>query len=102
MSSQIDPVVRTARREALIVFGIWLTALVYSVSTCYVLGYNRPVSEWTDPKLVLGFPEWVFWGIVVPWVSCSVISWVFAVVFVRDGELGEELEEAEDELGLGG
>ena len=99
MSSQIDPVVRTARREALVVVGIWLTALIYSLTTCYRLGYNRPISEL---KLVFGFPEWVFWGIVVPWVACSVVAWIFAVVFIHDGDLGEELEESEDELGLGG
>ncbi len=99
MKDRTDPVVRTARREALIVFGIWITALIYSVTTCYRLGYNRPIGEL---KLVYGFPEWVFWGIVVPWVTCTVIAWVFGVLFIRDGELGEELEESEDELGLGG
>jgi uncharacterized protein DUF997 len=99
MSSQTDPVVRSGRREALMVVGIWLTALTYSVITCYTLGYNRPVSEL---KLVFGFPEWVFWGVLVPWVTCSVVSWVFGAMFVRDGHLGQDLEETEDELGLGG
>ena len=99
MSSQTDPVVRSGRREALIVVGIWLTALSCSVTTCYLLGYNRAVSEL---KLVFGFPEWVFWGVLVPWVTCSVISWVFGALFIRDGHLGQDLEETEDELGLGG
>ena len=99
MSSQTDPVVRSGRREALIVVGIWSVALTYSVITCYVLGYNRPVNEL---KLVVGFPEWVFWGVLVPWVTCSVISWVFGAMFMRDGHLGQDLEETEDELGLGG
>ncbi len=99
MSSKIDPVVRTARREALIVVGMWLVAMVYSIGTCYRLGYNRPVS---DLKLVYGFPEWVFWGILVPWVTCTVLSWVFGVLFIRDGHLGEELDDDGDELGLGG
>lgn len=99
MSDNTDPVVRTARREALLVVGLWLTALIYSVTTCYLLGYNRPVSEL---KLVLGFPKWVFWGVVVPWVLCAALSWVFGMVFVHDGHLGEELPEEADELGLGG
>lgn len=99
MDSQTDPLVRSARREALIVIGLWLAALIYSLTTCYWLGYNRPVSEL---KLIFGFPEWVFWGVVVPWVTCAVISWVFGMLFVHDGHLGEELPEDSDELGLGG
>jgi hypothetical protein len=99
MSDNTDPVVHTGRREALMVAGIWLTAATYSVTTCYQLGYNRPIS---DLKLVLGFPEWTFWGVVVPWVACVVISWIFGVRFVHDSHLGEELPEETDELGLGG
>ena len=99
MNDNTDSVVQTARREALVVVGLWLTALAYSITTCYWLGYNRPVSEL---KLVFGFPEWVFWGIVVPWLVCAAISWAFAMMFVRDGDLGEELPEETDELGLGG
>lgn len=35
MSDNTDPVVRTGRREALIVVGIWLTALIWSVTASY-------------------------------------------------------------------
>lgn len=99
MSDNTDPVVRTGRREALIVVGIWLTAAAWSVTTSYRLGYNRPVEEL---KLIWGFPEWTFWGVAVPWVVCIVISWIFGVLFVHDAHLGEELPEETDELGLGG
>jgi len=97
-SDRLDPLVRSAFREALVVSLIWLGAMVWSVGVSWWLGYGRSEAEL---RLVLGFPEWVFWGIVVPWVSCAVISWLFAVWFVRDGELGEDLEDADD-LGLGG
>ena len=99
MSDNTDSVVRTGRREALIVVGIWLTAGIWSVTTSYRLGYNRPVEEL---KLIWGFPEWTFWGVAVPWVVCVVISWIFGVLFVHDADLGEELPEEADELGLGG
>jgi hypothetical protein len=94
-----DPLVISAGREALVVVVVWLLALIYSVSTCYRLGYNRPVSEL---KLVLGMPEWVFWGILVPWTACTVFSWIFGRLFIQDEHLGEDLEESDDELGLGG
>lgn len=94
----IDPLVHSSFREALLVSGIWLGAMIWSLSVCYLMGYDRPAA---DLKLVLGFPDWVFWGIVVPWLTCTVVSCIFGALFVRDGDLGIDLEET-DELGLGG
>ena len=99
MNDNTDPVVRTARREARLVVGIWLVAMIYSLSTCYLLGYNRPADEL---KLVWGFPHWIFWGVVAPWVLCAGIGWWFGARFVNDSYLGDELPEETDELGLGG
>jgi hypothetical protein len=94
-----DPVLRSARREAIVVFLTWLAAMIYTVTYCYLNGYNRPAESL---KFILGFPDWVFWGIVVPWTVCSAFSLYFGATFVRDEDLGEELPEQEDELGLGG
>jgi hypothetical protein len=94
-----DPVVKNARREALCVFAIWLATLCYVVPYCYLKGYARPIESLT---FVLGFPDWVFWGIVVPWGACVVISCVVGALFMKDEDLGEELPEQEDELGFGG
>ena len=94
---RIDPLVHSSFREALLVSGIWLAAMVWSISVCHLMGYNRSAGEL---KLVLGFPDWVFWGIVVPWITCTVVSCVFGAFYVRDGDLGTDLENT-DELGLG-
>jgi hypothetical protein len=94
-----DPVLRSARREALWVFGAWLAAMGYSVPYCYAFGYGRRLEELS---FVLGFPDWVFWGIIVPWSACLAFSFWFGATFMRDEDLGEELPEQEDELGLGG
>jgi hypothetical protein len=94
-----DPVLRSARREALCVLVVWLLALGYTVPYCYIYGYNRSLQDLT---FVLGFPDWIFWGVLVPWGVCVVISFWFGAVFMRDEDLGEELPEQEDELGLGG
>lgn len=98
MSRRTDPLVRTALREAMIVTLIWLAAAAWSVSVCFRMGYNRDISTL---KLVFGFPDWVFWGIVLPWTVCTGLSIVFGLVFVRDGDLGRDIEDADD-LGLGG
>jgi len=94
-----DQVLRSARREALVVLAVWIAAMSYTVGYCYLNGYNRSAESL---KFVFGFPDWVFWGIVVPWVACAVFSFGFGAIFVRDEDLGEELPEQEDELGLGG
>ena len=56
-----DPLIRNARREALAVALVAVLATAYSVGYCTLFGYGRagePV------RFVLGFPAWVFWGIV--------------------------------------
>jgi hypothetical protein len=93
MTNVDDPVLRSARREASVVLAVWLAALVYTVGYCYVFGYGR------DPdslRFVLGFPDWVFWGILAPWTACTAISGWFAFVFMTDDDLGAE--EAEERL----
>jgi hypothetical protein len=82
-----DPVLKRSRREALIVFATWLCALTYTLGYCFAHGYGRNVE---DLKYVWGFPDWVFWGIVVPWAVCIAFSWLFASVVMRDEDLGED------------
>ena len=94
-----DPVLRSARREAVVVFFTWLAAMAWTIAYCYLNGYGRAPESLT---FVLGFPDWVFWGIVVPWSICSLFALYFGATFMRDEDLGEELPEQEDELGLGG
>ncbi|MCE9606282.1 MAG: DUF997 family protein [Planctomycetia bacterium] len=95
-----DPVVTSSRREAIWTLLIWCTALVYSVSYCYRYGYNRPLDKsLAGMKFYFGWPDWVFWGIVVPWLTCVVVSALFAFVFMRDGKLADDLDvDAEEEL----
>ncbi len=96
-SSNEDPVVRSTRREVIAVLGVTAIALTYTIITCYRLGFDRS-RELKFVKLFAGiaFPEWVFWGIVVPWLASFVIGGLFALRFMSDADLGEELEEDDD------
>jgi uncharacterized membrane protein YhdT len=86
-----DPVLRSARREALIVFGIWLAACIYTVGFCAAYGYERdPVSL----TFVFGIPDWVFYGIFLPWTVCTILSFIVSNFVIRDEDLGEEQSEA--------
>jgi hypothetical protein len=88
-----DPVVRSARREALAVLLIWLAAMAYTVGYCAKYGYGRRLEELT---YVLGFPDWVFWGVITPWLVCVAICYAFSYLFMTDEDLGAEVDEDED------
>jgi hypothetical protein len=95
-----DPVLVSARREALIVFATWVAAMVYCIGYCSVYAYGRKAE---DLRYIYGFPDWVWWGVVVPWGACLAFSWIFAGFFMRDEDLGEDPAETEqaDESGRG-
>jgi len=78
------PLLKAARREALIAFSMWLTATAYSVAYCCTFGYGRKAESLT---YVLGFPDWVFWGLVLPWGIFTVAASVFAMCFMTDQDL---------------
>ena len=94
-----DPVLISSRREAKLVLAIWLVACVSTIGICYWLGYDRDAATLT---FVLGFPDWIFWGIVVPWSVCTGLCFVVPRFVITDEDLGEEQTEesfAKDEGG---
>lgn len=80
------PLLKSTRREAIAAFVIWFCAMVYTVGYCSLYGYHRDPNTLT---YVLGFPDWVFWGLVVPWGTCTVIATLFAFCFMKDEDLGD-------------
>lgn len=87
--SQEDPVVTNGRREALLVFGVWVVATAWAVGVTAWFGYNR---EMKDITFVLGFPDWVFYAIVLPWWFWTVFAWWFGSQFMGDDALGRDTE----------
>lgn len=85
-----DPLIRSARREAVFALSLWAAALLYSVTYCYRYGYGIPDGKLT---FVVGVPSWAFWGIAVPWTLCTLISIVFSLRVMKDDPLGEEAED---------
>ena len=65
-------------------FAAWLGAMIYTVTYCYLHGYGRTKESL---KFVLGFPDWVFWGIVLPWGLCTIVASLFAFFFMKDEDL---------------
>jgi Protein of unknown function (DUF997) len=93
-----DPLLASARREAVFTATVFALALTYTVVYCGRYGYERPIEELT---FVLGFPDWIFWGIVVPWLSAFVVSSAFALWFMTDEPFGEDVgDEWADDDGI--
>lgn len=77
------------RHEALIIFAVWLLALIWVVPYCYFHGYGIDTA---NLKTVWGVPSWVFWGIVAPWLVANFFTFWFCFFSMADDDLGEEAE----------
>jgi hypothetical protein len=86
-ASPEDPLLVSARREMVIALGMWALAAACTLGVSITWGYDR------DPKtltFVLGFPDWVFWGIIVPWAGSTIVAAIFAMGYMQDGPLEPE------------
>ncbi|MGF1578300.1 MAG: hypothetical protein ACFCD0_02930 [Gemmataceae bacterium] len=104
-----------SRREAIFILVLWGLCFLYTVPYCYFNGYlsHEPMPEKlsTGPaigKLLgpleghdrkhelpdmpydLGIPDWVFWGVALPWGLCLVVTFVFCLFFYSEEDLGQD------------
>jgi hypothetical protein len=77
-----------SRREALFVVVLWVLSCAYTVGYAALFGYQAE----PQPRLVLGMPSWVFWGIVAPWLVCTLVTCWFSLRGIKDEDLGTEDE----------
>jgi len=108
-----DPVFRNSLREAKIILSIWALAMAYTCTYCYLYGYEShpsdpaavgpAVSSWfgplasfdRDPATLttpfgLGIPDWVFYGVVAPWIVCLLGTFVFCLFIFKEDDLGDD------------
>lgn len=88
----MDPVFKNASREAraaLLCFGL---AFVWMVGVGALRGYGR-----REVSFILGFPDWIFWGVAVPWAVCLAASVWFGLRFMKDDDLGPEKRDGVDD-----
>ena len=81
----LDPTFRSTRREAAVIFAVWVAALLWTVPFCYLAGYGD--SAWTGT--VAGIPRWVLWGVAAPWAAASLFALWFSLRVMGDDDLGE-------------
>lgn len=97
----VDPVLHAAWREALVVFALWGAAMAWSVGYCALRAYppkEKLAEAAANLTFTLGFPTWVFYGIVLPWVLCVLASLLISRFVMRDADLGIDPDEALKEM----
>jgi hypothetical protein len=67
---------------------VWACALVYSVGVCVAFGYGRSAESL---KFIFGLPDWIFWGVMLPWGCCTLFAVTFGLFVMQDFELEEGL-----------
>ena len=88
----MDPLLKNAGREArwtLLLFGI---AFAWTLGVAGTLGYGR-----SELRFVLGVPDWIFWGVFLPWGVFLIVSVGFGLRFMKDDELGPERRDGVDD-----
>lgn len=57
--------------------GVIVTAIyiLFSTILSYFLGYKRTFSEM---KLIMGFPDWIFYAVLLPWIAIVLYTVYFA------------------------
>ena len=91
-----DPVYVNSRREAIIIFRVWLCALLWAIPCSYLLGYTHEFDP-TKFSTVWGIPTWIFWGIGFPWLLADAFTIWFCFCSMADDDLGEAQEAASQE-----
>lgn len=79
-----DPVYTSSRREALVALGAWVACGLYTLTYSYLAGYDRSPEELS---FTWGVPDWVLFGVFLPWSLANVFAWWFSFRFVRDVDL---------------
>ena len=77
---------RQCLKEAGLAAAIFLIAFLGCTCVIAMLGYPSPGDRPPEPALIWGIPEWVFWGLFVPWLVLVGVTWWFAFFFLRDDE----------------
>lgn len=108
-----DPSLLRSRREAIFIAVLWTICFFYSVTYCYLFGYlsHEPMPEKQSfgPDIgalvgplesfnrkpesltfVFGIPDWVFYGVIAPWIICLIVTVLFCAFFFAEDDLGHD------------
>jgi len=81
---------RQSRKEFRFMLTTWVCFALWTGGYNALFAGGRP----GEPVvLVLGMPSWVVYGIALPWAVALAVTIWFAMVYMKDTDLGEDGEE---------
>jgi TRAP-type C4-dicarboxylate transport system permease small subunit len=88
----VEPSYRRTLKEAIVALMLWFGAGVWVISVSYWLGSGRPVVS------IGGIPNWVLWGILLPWVTLFLIHSWYSLFFMQAGDMqAGDMQAGDDE-----
>ena len=72
---------RQSRRELWFILLTWLGCCIWVIGYCYFNGYHLKPEEIST---VLGFPDWVFWGVALPWMFANSVTFWFCLHVLKN------------------
>ncbi len=87
MPDQLAESFRQAQRELRFQLTTWAVFAAWVTGWC---GANAFDARSADVTTTLGMPDWVLWGIAVPWVIAFAVTVWFATRVMQDTELVDD------------
>lgn len=98
---------RHAYQELAVCGVVWIVAMIWTLGVYVLIGYRHAPDHWlvtsgwarspdAPVPIVLGMPEWVAYGVVLPWVTISIFTVLYALFWMHDDDLGDDPEETAD------
>ncbi len=75
----MDPGFHQARREALQILILSGICMIWTVGYCGMFAYRT-----SEVTFLWGIPQWVIFGIALPWLSATVYSLWFALIHMKE------------------
>jgi hypothetical protein len=94
LSASGQRLLRNARREAALILAVWAGLLVWVVGASWGRGYGRPPEDF---RSILGMPDWILWGVALPWLVATLLTLVIGARVLKSDALAEPEERAGNE-----
>ncbi len=84
---ELDSLFVSSLRESKWIIVAWVVNFTWVVGYCVLRGYRIDDAE----KLItiLGMPNWVFWGVFLPWIITTLFTAWFALTQMADHPLDD-------------
>lgn len=93
-----DPTYVASLRELWIILVYFALMLTYTIVVSFYFGY--PGDKNTPIPLIWGIPQWFLIGVAAPWGAATIVSVLFALLFMTDHDTLNEAKPSQSSSGV--